>query len=118
MPEIRLYRQIYCFNYLGGEQVTKTLIDPFSISASTFILGSTSVEENLSIINEETGIYFVNLNPNLYSSDKIYELKWYVTYQPETSEKILPTLFKVSPYIIGKQIEIEVLNNNIDIQLM
>jgi hypothetical protein len=120
MGEIRLYRQIYCFTSNGSGSTTQTLINANTISASTSTVsssGNTIIENIFSPINESTGIYYVDLNPNKYSSDITYELNWFVSYVPGAPEKRLPTRFRVNPNIIGEQIEIEILDNSIDIVL-
>ena len=108
MGQIRLYRQIYCFSAIGSGSTTQTLINANTISASTTTVAGTIVVENyLKPISESTGIYYVDLNPNLYAADITYELNWFVSYVPGAPEKRLPTRFRITPYIIGGKIEIE-----------
>jgi len=119
MGEIKLYRQIFCFS-ANGSGTTQVLINANSISASTTSVagtGSTIIENFLEPTNESLGVYFVNLNPVLYASDMTYELNWFVSYLPDTPEKRLPTRFRISPIVIGQQIEVEILDNNIEIEI-
>ena len=126
MGQIRLYRQIYCFNAVNTSSETKTLINPDSISASTKTVSGSIVEVDITPVNESTGIYYVDLNPVLYSSDITYELNWYVSYVPGAPIKRLPTRFRISPKVVGNEIgveietgefEIEILDNNIEINI-
>ena len=120
MGEIRLYRQIHCFSSNGSGSTTQALISANTISASTKTIagtGSAFVENFLQPIPESLGIYYVNLDPTLYAADITYELNWFVSYVPGAPEKRLPTRFMVNPNVIGEQIQIEILNNNIDIEI-
>jgi len=120
MGEIRLYRQIYCFSAVESGSTTQTLISANTISASTTTVagtGSTIVEDYLIPVSESLGIYYVDLNSTFYSSDITYELNWFVSYLPGIPEKRLPTRFRINQNIIGEQIEIEIIHNNIEIEI-
>ena len=114
MGEIRLYRKFYCASVstIGGTD-EYNLINPYSLSANTFVAGtgntqtSTIIESGLNIIQSETGIYYVDLDPISYAADIIYDLVWYVEYIENSPNKKLVTRFKVNPVNIGQQIEIE-----------
>lgn len=112
MADLRLYRKIYCIvkNSVSGE--TYTLIDPVGISTTSS--GSTGVVENITPTQENTGIYFVDLNPNLYTFDDIYSLFWDVQYVIGAPVRRLETRFRLNPVnISGGSIEIEVVDNSV-----
>ncbi len=108
MANIRLYKQFYYIenaNLNSGS--TYNLIDPFSVSASTKTAagtGSTFVESYLTPTRESLGVYYVDLNPRSYSYDVVYELSWFTTYVENSPEKILPTRFRIEPYMVGSMI--------------
>ena len=97
MSRIRLYRTFYVMTPSPTGGTVNTLINPFQLSATTQFSGSTTVIETLVPIQESTGKYYVDLNPNLYSFDMTYELDWKVNYLSNTPQKILLTFFKVDP---------------------
>jgi len=113
MGEIRLYRQIYCFQSISTGVTTNTLLNPVGISASTTTVASSglTILETVTPVNESTGIFYVDLDPNLYSSDITYELNWLVQYLPGAPIRRLPTRFRINANVIGHQIEIEILPN-------
>lgn len=110
---LRLYRKIYCIDTATNEY---TLITPTSISASSYVAGTggtestTSIETSISVTQEETGIYYADLNPTLYASDVTYDLVWYVQYTSSAPEKKLTTRFRIKPYNIAGQLDYEVLS--------
>ena len=117
MAEIRLYRQMYRIenaNLNSGS--TYNLVDVASLSASTFDIngstGSTIVEYNLTPTRESQGVYYVDLNPQMYSFDVTYELKWYVNYVDNSPQRILPTRFKIEPQIVGNVIQVQIESSN------
>jgi len=118
MADIRLYREFFCFSYIGSESTSQTLIDPYYISATTKLVSGSTIIEEPTPIQESSGIYYVNLNPILYTFSNIYELNWYVNYIDGTTQKILPTRFKLNPLNIGNQIDLELQNQNIQIEIM
>lgn len=113
MGLLRLYRKFYIVSV--GSPDTYTLITPTSVSASCFIAGtggtesSTIVEAGISVTEEETGIFYADLNPTLYSSDVTYDLVWYVQYTPTApANKKLTTRFRISPFNIASQLDYEI----------
>lgn len=136
MGEIRLYRKIYCIsNRLTsvGNVQSYNLIDPNSLTSNCYIAGSGSTESNiliesdLKITKESTGIYYVDLNPLLYSTDNTYDLVWYIEYVNNAPIKKLTTRFRLNNQsrvsneitfeIFPQNIEIEILNDNLEIQI-
>jgi hypothetical protein len=117
MGEIRLYRKFYCISSLNGAQ-DYNLINPYSLSANTFVSGSantqsnTSIETNIEITQSENGIYYVDLNPRLYAADVIYDLVWHVSYTSSAPNKKLVTRFKINPINIGRSIDVEMSERN------
>lgn len=115
--EIRIYRRfrILTFSNSGGTSVENyTAINPLSLSADVYNVtaGNFLVEENVSIINEDNGTYYANLNSLLYNSDDVYEVNWHVTYNDTSGEKLQYTRFKFKMQpIVGREIEIEIMNN-------
>lgn len=111
MANLVLYKDFYCINHTAFNSAdTYTLINPVGISADTFVENSNVLIENVSIQNESTGRYFVNLNPNLYSFDNVYELVWSVIYDVSSPVKKLKTRFRLNPYNINASLDIEILS--------
>lgn len=109
MGEIKLYRQIKCFQTDKNGNISKNnFIDPVSISASTKTENGSSIIEEPTIKKESSGVYFVQLDPNFYSSDITYFLNWFVKYFSDSPMKKLPTKFRINPNIIGQDIDIEI----------
>ncbi len=101
MAVIRLYRRFYKIdaNRAGD---TYSLIDPTSISAATYLKDTENLVESVSTINRESqGIYYVDLNPNYYSFESTYDLKWTVQYTWSSTNKILITTFRLNPINIS-----------------
>lgn len=114
MGLLRLYKKFYCVSKNGASD-SYTLITPASVSASSFIAGtggtesSTLIESNISLTEEELGIFYANLNPKLYSSDITYDLVFYVQYTPEAPlDKKLITRFRIMPFNIANQLDFEI----------
>ena len=113
MGVFRLYRKIYRIDANTNQY---TLISPTSISASTFIAGtgatesSSLIESNLSLTEEDTGIFYANLNPTLYASDVTYDLVWYIKYTAVAPDKKLTTRFRIKPFNIANQLDYEILS--------
>jgi hypothetical protein len=114
MGLLRLYRKFYCVSTTGSED-TYTLITPTSVTAQSFVAGtggtesSTLIETGLTLIEEEVGIFYVDLNPQLYSSDITYDLVFYVQYTPEAPvDKKLITRFRIMPFNIANQLGYEI----------
>lgn len=97
MSTFRLYKKFYVINRSSGIE-NYSLMSPFSLSASTYLSNSV-VENNLNVIQETGGIYYVSLNALSYSSQNVYELRWTVQYINNTPIKTLQTLFTYEPTI-------------------
>lgn len=119
MANLRLYRDFYCINHTSFNNDVYNLLIPAGISAYTYILSSTTIIETLTVNNESTGKYYVDLNPLSYSFDNTYELKWNVLYNNTSSVKILITRFRLNPYNITAPFDVEINSSNkIDIELI
>lgn len=118
MAVIRLYRKFYRIdaNRVGD---TYSLIDPTSINASTFIKDTNNLVESVSVINRESqGIYYVDLNPNYYSFENTYDLKWTVQYTWPSTNKILTTTFRLNPInISGGDITATIENQSVECEI-
>jgi hypothetical protein len=127
MGEIRLYRKIYCVSLTAtptGTTQTYTLFNPNSIAASSYVAGlngnesATLIESNTPITQEETGIYYTDLNPNLYASDVTYDLVWYINYTDIAPQKKLTTRFRMNNQGVSGEISIEILSNTLEIEIL
>lgn len=128
MGEIRLYRKIYYVSLTAtptGTTQSYNLFDPTSITASSYVAGlngnesATLIESNTPITQEETGIYYTNLNPNLYATDVTYDLVWYVTYTNIAPQKKLTTRFRLNNQTgVSGEISIEILSNTLEIEIL
>lgn len=131
MGFIRLYRKFYCVSTAGASD-SYTLITPTSLSASTYVAGtngnesSTLIESALTIIEEETGVFYTDLNPKLYAADVSYDLVFYVQYTSAApSNKKLSRRFRIRAVTIAgvldydlgdtTNIVVEILNTNNDV---
>lgn len=119
MRELRLYRNIYCVNHsssnISGD--TYTLISANGISASTTYNGQ--IIENLTPVEESTGVYFVSLNPTYYSFDYIYNLNWIIKYTGNAPIKTITTKFRFQPINVSSNISLDIdTKNQIDIELI
>jgi len=117
MAEIRLYREFFCFSYIGSGETSNNLINPYYVSATTKVVSGHTIIEELIPLQESFGIYYVSLNPILYSFSNIYEVNWHVSYFNGTPSKMLPTRFRLNPINIGSQIDIDISQNTIEIEL-
>lgn len=134
MGQIRLYRKIYRIPILSTTQ-TYTLTNPYSISASSYIAGSggtessTIIESNTIVTQEDTGIYYTDLNPLLYATDITYDLVWYINYTSTAPQKKLTTRFRLnnqtgpsgeitSEIMSNQEISIEILSNTLEIEIL
>ena len=115
MANLRLYRKIYSIDVSGNY----SLITPLSLFVNSYIADSINLIESPIVINESMGIYYVDLNPLLYSYDLTYELQWNIQYDIFSPVKILSTRFKLNPYNLGGNgLEIEIFNkNSVEIEL-
>jgi hypothetical protein len=128
MGEIRLYRKIYCVSLTAtptGTTQTYTLFNPSSISASSYVAGTggtesnTLIESNTPITQEETGIYYTDLNPNLYATDVTYDLVWFINYTSIAPQKKLTTRFRLNNQTgVSGEISIEILSNTLEIEIL
>lgn len=101
MGILRLYRKFYCVSTFGSSSVY-TLITPTSLSASTYISGlnreesTTLIESSIPLIEEEVGIFYANLNPELYAEDVTYDLVFYIQYTIDApKDKRIPVRFRI-----------------------
>jgi len=117
MANIRLYRQIYKFSSIGSGTTTSNLIDPYYLSATTNVTGYANIIEEIMPSHESLGIYYVDLNPNLYSHNNTYDVVWYINYINGTPTKRLISRFKVNPINVSSGIDIELFNNDIEIEI-
>lgn len=113
MSTLRLYRKFYLVN--TGSVDSYTLITPTSVSAECYVAGSggtnsnTLIESSLPITEEETGIFYADLDATKYSSDVTYDLVWYVQYTPDAPpNKKLITRFRIKPYNIANSLDYEI----------
>jgi len=114
MAVIRLYRRFYKITS-DGNLNSYSLIDPIEIIASSYIKDSINLIETVSEIQKEsTGIYFVDLSPDLYSYSNTYDLKWTVQYTTsiKSSNKNLLTTFKLKPINISSEIGINLTDSD------
>jgi hypothetical protein len=127
MGGIRLYRKIYCVSLTAtptGTTQSYTLFNPNSITASSYVAGlngnesSTLIESNTPITQEEIGIYYTDLNPNLYASDVTYDLVWYINYTDVAPQKKLTTRFRMNNQSVSGEISIEILSNTLEIEIL
>jgi len=105
---------------VSGDTVnqTYTLINPSELSARVYIYNTDNIVETINnVINESTGIYYVNLNHKLYSFDNTYDLIWSVNYTETAPLKELKTTFRFQPIVIGSDIEVEYKQNIYDFEI-
>lgn len=114
----RLYRKFYCVSTAGTGN-TYSLITPTSVSAESYVAGTggtnsnTLIETDLTLTEEEIGIFYADLDSTLYVSDVTYDLVFYVQYTPEAPlDKKLITRFRIKPYNIANQLDYEVSDTN------
>jgi hypothetical protein len=117
MGLLRLYRKFYCVATSGASN-TYTPLTPTSVTASSFIAGTggtestTLIEDNIILIEEEVGIFYADLTPELYSSEVTYDLVFYVQYTPQAPvDKKLTTRFRIMPFNIANQLDFEISNS-------
>jgi len=117
MAVIRLYKKIYRINSTLDAGDLYSLINVYSINATSFLRNSpTVIENNIPVTQESDGIYYADLSPIFYSYDNEYDLKWTVQYIGNSPQKILTTTFKINPNnIIGAGGEIYTEINNREI---
>lgn len=128
MGEIRLYRKIYYVSLTAtptGTTQSYNLFDPTSITASSYVAGlngnesATLIESNTPITQEETGIYYTNLDPDLYAADITYDLVWYINYTNIAPQKKLTTRFRLNNIAsVSRELSIEILSNTLEIEIL
>jgi len=118
MGILRLYRKFYCVSTAGASD-SYTLITPTSVTAESYIAGtggtnsSTLIETGIPLTEEETGIFYADLNPTLYSSDVTYDLVFFVQYTPVAPlNKKLITRFRIMPFNIANNLDYEISDKN------
>ena len=118
-----MYRKIYCVSLMAtpsGTTQTYALFNPSSITASSYVAGfsgnesTTLIESNTPITQEEIGIYYTDLNPNLYATDVTYDLVWYINYTSIAPQKKLTTRFRMNNQSVSGEISIEILSNTLE----
>jgi len=117
MGVLRVYRDIYRIDFSSVTGQTYTLINASSIVASSFVRNSLTAIETMVPVLESTGIYYVDLNPILYTVSDIYEIRWSVNYVLNSPTKILTTRFKMKPVNFTGGAFVEVIDNQIEIIL-
>jgi len=113
---IKIYRRfrVLTFSNSGGTTVESyTAINPVSLTADVYLASGGLVESGATVTNSETGLYYADLNENLYNSDSEYEVYWYVQYTNESPVKLQYTRFKFKMQpIVGREIEVEIMNQH------
>jgi len=109
MANLVLYRRFYMVEDVPNTNSDNyTLIDPYDITATSS--GSTGVIETLDVAKESTGVYYVELDPILYNFTDIFHVVWLVQYNSISPQRKLFTSFRLNPYNITREIEIEVVS--------
>lgn len=116
---IRLYRRFYKITPSSGAGDNYALIDPTVLTAKVYLRNTTSEVESISgVVRESEGIYYADLNPNLYSFQNIYDLKWFVDYTASSGQKTLITTFKLNPKSISGEISTEIQDNYLETEIL
>lgn len=109
MANLRLYRDFYSVVSSANSADTYTSIEIYGLTATTYVYGGAQVEVP-PITNEQTGRYYVEMSPMLYTLGSVYELRWDVLYNQFAPNKRLSTLFKFNATNIAGILDIEVLS--------
>ena len=118
MATIRLYRRFYKAESDGTNNLYN-LIEPFFISATSYIKDSSVViQTNLIITQESLGVYYTDLDPNLYSFSNTYDLKWSVQYLENKPTKTLITSFRLNPISVSSEITTDIEDQEIEILIL
>jgi len=119
MGILRIYKKFYCID-TSSTPNDYTLINPTSLGASTYVAGSggtessTLIESAIPLVQEETGIYYADLNPTLYSSDVTYDVVWLVQYTADAPlSKKLTTRFRIKPFNVANQLDFEISDSTV-----
>jgi len=127
MGEIKLYKKFYMVGIIRtGATIDHNyvLLNPYNLSANTYVASTgaiestTLIESSLPISQESTGVYYADLNPNLYASDITYDLVWFVNYINASPTKKISTRFRINVNNITNQLEIEYINSPLEIELL
>lgn len=114
MAQLSLYKSVY--KSTGG--TIYQLITPISISASTYNESGVNLIESLSSSIYSTGIYYVNINSNLYDAGTVYRIKWFIKYTNDAPLKTITSYFRVtSDANFSNQIYVEVQEYPMNIQI-
>jgi hypothetical protein len=113
---IKIYRRfrVLTFSNSGSTAIENyTPINPVSLTADVYQASSGSiVESGATVTNQETGLYFADLNELLYNSDNEYEVYWRVRYNGDSPIKLQYTRFKFKmASVVGREIEVEIMSN-------
>ena len=126
MGELRLYKKFYTIGIIRtGSTIEQNyvLLDPYSLSANTYTAGtgatesSSLIESSIVIAQESEGVYYANLNPNLYASDVTYDPVWFVGYVNSITKKI-STRFRINVNTTTNQIEVDYINVPLEIEVL
>lgn len=127
MSQIKLYKKFYTVSIIRtGNTIDQTyvLLNPYALSANTYAAGtgdtesSSIIEFNLPISQENSGIYFADLNPFFYASDVTYDLIWFVNYTNTSPLKKLSSRFRINVNTVTNQLEIEYINFPLEIEIL
>lgn len=127
MGQIKLYKKFYRMNIIrtgATPEQNYVLIDPYTLSANTYVASSGAtessylIENSIMISQESSGVYFADLNPYLYASDIIYDLVWFIEYVNSTAIKKISTRFRINVNTITNQIEIDYINTPLEIEVL
>ncbi len=110
MASLKIYKDFYVIihNSISNSD-DYNLIDPFNLFVEVKEEGGSDVVETIKVIKESLGKYYINLNVELYSFEKTYEIFWNVIYVENSPLKKLITRFNFYPIVIGDKIELEVM---------
>lgn len=91
MSSLRIYRKFYVIN-----NEVYTLITPSSLSAKVYNDTLSFLVESPIVNNQSIGFYYINISPELYNENDVYEIRWDVQYVSGSEQKELSTFFKYS----------------------
>ena len=123
MEYIRLYRKFYRIESSDSSD-SYNLINPEIISVNSYLKDTSTLVETVSATTvESTGVYYADLDLDLYSIDNTYDLVWEVKYIVTAPTKKLKTTFKlyylgISETIYIQNLETEVISQPIEIEII
>lgn len=90
-------------------------MSPIFLSANSYVSTTgntvtTLVEQSLPIVETEAGVYYAQINPELYQGDLTYQIEWYVQYTEESNINTLSNKFLVNNYKAALAISVELVN--------